>query len=177
MEINNIIEGCKRGDTLCQSKLYDYCCEKVRGTVMRYIKNYADAEDIVQDGFIKLYANIHKYSNTGSFEGWVARMFRNTAIDHLRSKKEFYELNTSVTLDLVEEYDMGDEERIVDIKNAMSKLSRRHKEAITMYFFEEMSHKEIAENLKISEGTSKSNLHRAKNKIIGQLKDKIYEQN
>lgn len=173
MDLNEVIEGCLRGDKISQSEMYQ-CHKKIAyTTIKRYIKNDMDAEDILQNGFIKLYNCIDKYDGKGSFDGWVYRIFRNMSIDFLRKKK--YPIEYCDNVDVPIEEDVNNEEKLNDIHFVLQTLPKSYKVAMSMYYYEDLPHKEIAKRLNINEGTSKSNLHKAKNKIIKKLKNKVYE--
>src|SRR5690349_23881030 len=93
---NRLIEECIKGSRKSQKELYDLHASKMYAVCLRYAKNPMDAEDILQEGFIKLFNNLHKFRGEGSFEGWVRRIFVNSAIEHLRDKK----INVSVDITL-----------------------------------------------------------------------------
>ena len=173
MDLNEVIEGCLRGDKISQSEMYR-CHKKIAyTTIKRYIKNDMDAEDILQNGFIKLYSCIDKYDGKGSFDGWIYRIFKNMSIDFLRKKK--YPIEYCDNVDSPVEEDDNNEEKLNDISLVLDTLPASHKTAIIMYYYEDLTHKEISDRLNIHEGTSKSNLHKAKNNIIKKLKNKVYE--
>ena len=171
MDLNTVIEGCLKGDKLSQSEMYR-CYKKIAyTTVKRYIKNDMDAEDILQNGFIKLYNCINRYDGKGSFDGWISTIFKNMSIDFLRKKK--YPIEYCDNVDVPIEEDVNNEEKLNDITLVLETLPASHKTAIIMYYYEDLTHKEISDRLNIHEGTS--NLHRAKNNIIKKLKNKVYE--
>ena len=173
MDLNTVIEGCLRGNKISQSEMYR-CYRKIAYTIIkRYIKNDMDAEDILQNGFIKLYSCINQYDGKGSFDGWLYRIFKNMSIDFLRKKKYSFEYCDNIDIPVVE--DVNNEEKLNDITLVLETLPKSHKTAILMYYYEDLSHKEISDRLNIHEGTSKSNLHKAKNNIIKKLKNKVYE--
>jgi RNA polymerase sigma factor (sigma-70 family) len=133
------------------------------GVCLRYAGNAEEAEDILQEGFIKVFNKIGSYRSEGSFEGWIRRIFVNTAIEHFRKKIYLqpiteYEENTvegkylSVLDDLAEK----------DIIQLVQQLSPGYRTVFNMYVVEGYTHRQIAEALGISEGTSKSQLSRAK---------------
>ncbi len=132
------------------------------GVCLRYAGHSGEAEDILQDGFIKVYTKISSYRGEGSFEGWVRKIFVNTAIEHFRKKTflqpitqedESTEGNYLSVLDTLAEK---------DIIELIQKLSPGYRTVFNMYVIEGYTHKQIGEALGISEGTSKSQLSRAK---------------
>lgn len=151
----------------------------------RYTSDKDTAQEIVQEGFIKVFEKIHLFDFKGSFEGWIRRIFSNNAIDHIRKSKKLPDLvdDNSSFKDLDEDiYELEDIEmertmKAEEAMKAISELSPQYRTVFNMYVIEEYTHKEIAEQLGISEGTSKSNLAKAKanlKKIIAQNLEKLY---
>ena len=146
-----------------QEHLYKRFASKMYGVCLRYVANTDDANDILQEGFIKVYKNLDKFRREGSFEGWVRRIFVNTAIEQFRKKVKLY------NVDEVQENTIEDKELTAldllatkDIINIVNELSPGYKAVFNLHVIEGFSHKEIAEVLGITEGTSKSQLARAK---------------
>ena len=133
------------------------------GVCLRYAGNENDANDILQEGFIKVFKNLEKFRSEGSFEGWVRRIFVNTAIEHYRKKVKLYNV-TEVQENTVEDtsLDALDNLATKDILKVVNELSPGYKAVFNMHVIEGYSHKEIADILGITEGTSKSQLARAK---------------
>lgn len=133
------------------------------GVCLRYAANSEEAEDILQEGFVKVFRKLDSYRSEGSFEGWVRRIFVNTAIEHFRKKtylqpitekeEDTFEGNYPTALDNMAEK---------DIVQLVQQLSPGYRTVFNMYVVEGYAHKQIAEMLGISEGTSKSQLSRAK---------------
>jgi RNA polymerase sigma-70 factor (ECF subfamily) len=173
MDIKNIIDGCLKNNKKSEYELYKCCKSVAHKTVKQYIKNDVLLDDVIQEGFIRLYKNISKYDFEGSFEGWVYRIFRNISIDYLRKKKIVFEYNDR--LEVVDNgYDHTIDERLKGIKDLVKTLPESYKIVTTLYYYEGLKHREIAEKIDINEGTSKAYLHRAKGKIIKKLKNKEY---
>jgi RNA polymerase sigma factor (sigma-70 family) len=159
-----------------QEHLYKRFASKMYGVCLRYVANADDANDILQEGFIKVYKNLDKFRREGSFEGWVRRIFVNTAIEQFRKKVKLY------NVDEVQENTIEDKELTAldllatkDIINIVNELSPGYKAVFNLHVIEGFSHKEIADMLGITEGTSKSQLARAKGvlKKIVETKMKI----
>lgn len=159
----DLIRGCIDGDRQMQKMLYQIYSSKMYGVCLRYSENVDDANDILQEGFIKVYKNINKFRSEGSFEGWIRRIFINTSIEHFRKKIKFNNISE------VQENTIEDES--IDVFNSLSandiikvidQLSPGYKAVFNMHVIEGYSHKEIADILGITEGTSKSQLARAK---------------
>lgn len=170
--LDNIVQGCVRNQRKEQQQLYKLFYGKMLAVCLRYTKNMDQAKDILQDGFIKVYSNIDRYSGSGSFEGWIRRIIVNTAIDHFRkSKKDFILLGSDEMLANIAEQERDEEETGYydyspeDIIDAMHQLSNAYRVVFNLYVYENLQHKEIAKKLGISEGTSKSNYSKAKKNL------------
>lgn len=171
-DINQTIEGCIRGDRKSQQQIFENYYGKMLGICMRYTRDVDEAKDVLQDGFIKVFNNIGKFNQSGSLESWIRRIVVNTAID-------YYRKNRNAMLSLDENYQFGEEdENLVDeaddayggykpeeVMKAVQQLSPAYRIVFNMYVVEDYSHKEIAEELNISIGTSKSNLAKAKKNL------------
>jgi RNA polymerase sigma factor (sigma-70 family) len=181
-KLNKIIEGCLQQKRKHQEELFKLFYGKMLGVSMRYTKDQDTASEIVQTSFIKVYEKLELCDNNGNFEGWIKRIVINTAIDLIRkSKKDPYvnDLNEDYTLSNVEENVFEEEElELSQIKNeliikAIQQLSPAYQTVFNLYVIEDYSHKEIAELLNISEGTSKSNLSKAKVNLQKILKNEF----
>ncbi len=159
----DIIKGCCEGNIIAQKILYKSLSSKMFGVCMRYTNDYHIAEDILQDGFIKVFKNISKYRGEGSFEGWIRRIFVNTAIEHYRKKVNMYPV-TEIESDHIKTYDgdIVDQLQAEDLLRLIGELSPGYRTVFNRYVIEGYSHQEIGEMLGISEGTSKSQLSRAR---------------
>ena len=163
-----IIEGCVKGDSKCQQVIYQKFYGKMLGACMRYSKDREEARDILQDGFLKVFTNIKLYGGSGSFEGWVRKVIINTALDYIRKNKKLIQYANS---DYVEENaeEIKEEENnedlnisTTDIMQAVQQLPTAYRTVFNMFVVDGFSHQEIAEQLGINIGTSKSNLSKAK---------------
>jgi len=160
---SDLLEGCRRGDRKMQQELYNRYVPKMYGVCLRYASNAQEAEDILQEGFIKIFNKINSYRGEGSFEGWIRRIFVNTAIEHFR-KKIYLQPITETEENTVEGKYLSVLDNLAekDIIQLVQQLSPGYRTVFNMYVVEGYSHKQIAEMLGISEGTSKSQLSRAK---------------
>ena len=171
-DLRDLINGCVRGKRKSQEELFKRYYSKMMIVSMRYTKNADEAADILQDGFLKVFAKLEAYNYEGSFEGWIRRVIANTAIDQLRKRKnDFILLQEDQSLEdfaeLIEE-DLGEEEvefKPDQVLAAMHELSPAYRTIFNLYVFENLTHKEIADKLDISVGTSKSNLAKAKRNL------------
>jgi len=133
------------------------------GVCLRYASNAAEAEDILQEGFIKIFKKIDTFRSEGSFEGWVRRIFVNTAIEHFRRRKYLMPVTEKEENTIEGKYtSVLDELAEQDILNLVQELSPGYRTVFNLYVVEGYTHKEIGDILGISEGTSKSQLSRAK---------------
>ena len=180
-ELKEVIEGCLRNEHRFQFRLYEMFYTNMTSVCMRYAKDREEANDLVQEGFIKVYKNLFRYEFKGSFEGWMRRIFVNNAIDNIRRKKKNHLLlGEDEKMDAFSQKDMDplDEVGELDpqlVMEAIQKLTPAYKAVFSLYVIEDYSHKEIAEMLDISVGTSKSNLAKAKQNLRKFLQDAYNE--
>lgn len=173
-QLVQLVNGCIRNDRAAQRKLYEMYYGKMMGVCLRYANDSNQAKDILQDGFIKVFGNLDRYNFNGSFEGWVRRIIVNTAIDYFRKKRSSHVLLLSDDQAIegfeedVEELefeinpDSKPEFTMQDVVEAMHELSPAYRTVFNLFVLENKSHLEIAEELNISVGTSKSNFSKAK---------------
>jgi RNA polymerase sigma factor (sigma-70 family) len=159
----DLISKCINNDRKAQHELYNHFSGKMYYVCLRYAIHPDDAQDILQDGFVKLFRNLEKFRNEGSFEGWVRRIFVNTAIEHLRKKVDITSINESHEEQIEFKEVTGlNKLQAQDIHSLIAKLSPGYKAVFNLYEVEGYSHIEVAEILSINVGTSKSQLARAK---------------
>ena len=160
---SDLIAGCVNGDRKMQYELYQRFAPKMFGVCLRYAGNAEEAEDILQEGFIKIFKKIGSFRGEGSFEGWIRRIFVNTAIEHFRSKSYLQPITEKEESTVEGQYlSVLDNLAEKDIINLVQQLSPGYRTVFNMYVVEGYTHKQIADILGISEGTSKSQLSRAK---------------
>lgn len=157
-----------------QRELYDRFAPKMYGVCLRYAGNVNDANDILQEGFIKVYNNLNKFRGDGSFEGWIRRIFINSSIEQFRKKTKSYNI-TEAHENIAEDRDLDalDVLAAKDIVKIINELSPGYKTIFNLHVVEGYSHKEIADMMDISEGTSKSQLARAKGALKKILETKF----
>ncbi len=167
---NEIIRLCISGDRKAQEKLYNFYAAKMKGVCLRYSKSIVESEDVFQDGFVKVFANLKNYKGQGSFDGWVRRIMVNTAIDNYKKNLPFK--NSAQFDELIEDdlkaVEIKDGLQEEDLLKILANLPDGYRVIFNLYAIEGYSHKEISEMLHISENTSKSQLHRAR-KLIQQI--------
>ena len=158
-----MIEGCLRGERSAQEVLYHRFSPTLFAICLRYTGDYHQAEDMLQEGFIKVFSKLNSYRFEGSFEGWMKRIFINTAIENFRRNQH---LNHTLEVDdlkndLVQEDDFHRLSE-AELLNMIQRLSPGYRTIFNLYAVEGYTHNEIAKMLGITVGTSKSQLARAR---------------
>lgn len=158
------IDLLKKGDRATQEKVYRYYAPKLKSLCMRYASSHFEAEDIFQEAFVKVFSRINKYQYDLSFNAWVRKIVVNTAIDFYKDNLKFSGHKQYETVDNTEKLSVSiaDELSTEELLEAIQKLPEGYRMVFNMYEIEGYSHPEIAEMLSISEGTSKSQLFKAK---------------
>ena len=176
--IKKIVKGCIKGDRNMQKVLYERYYSKMMSVCYRYAKDSDEAKDLLHDGFMKIFKNLHKYNFSGSFEGWIRRLMINASIDHYRKNKNIFSLfDANMEMDVADK-ESGEEDIYSSfntqmILEAVQNLSPAYRTVFNMYAIEGYSHKEIAEKLNINIGTSKSNFAKARMNLRKQLEKKL----
>ncbi len=167
---HKIIEDCKSGKRRAQSILYNMYAGVMLGICLRYSRNLNEAEDIMQEGFIKVFRYIGNLKDPDALKAWIKRIMINTAITHSKKNKiHFDELNEDTISEIEQEdesYSPVDPEVLIGL---IQKLPEGYRMVLNLYVFENYSHKEIANMLNISENTSKSQLFKARKSIRSSL--------
>ncbi len=176
-EINSLIVGCVNNSRKAQEKLFKLFYGKMLYLCLRYHHDRDTAQEVVQEGFIKVFEKIGTFDMQGSFDAWVRRIMVNTAIDFIRRN------NKVALVELQDNYRESPEDSADELEQEFEKnrrlalesieqLSPAYKMVFNLYYVEDYTHKEIAEELGISEGTSKSNLAKAKMRLKQILEQK-----
>ncbi|MCP9612011.1 RNA polymerase sigma factor [Coprobacter tertius] len=173
MDEIQLIKGCKNNDSRAQRELYNTYARKMMAVCLRYSNDRETAEDLLQDGFIKVFSAIGSYTGNGSFEGWIRRIFVNTALEYLRKNdilKETVELDNP---DILKEPDYSALEKISanELIELIAELPPGFRTVFNMFAIEGYTHKEIAEALGINESTSRSQFTRAKRLLQKKLEE------
>ena len=164
-EIKRIIRGCITGNRRDQELLYRRYSSKLYTVCLQYSSNADDARDVLQDGFIKIFTNLKQYSGEGSFEGWMRRIIVNTALEKYRSKHFLFRVDDIDEIkepEFIVDNDDYSGMQANDLLNLIMRLPEKYRMVFNLYAIEGFNHREIGELLRISEGTSKSNLSRAR---------------
>jgi len=164
-EIKNIIDGCLKGNRRDQELLYRRHAAKLYAVCLQYSGNDEEARDILQEGFIKIFENLGSFKYEGSFEGWIRRIIVNTALEKYRSRHNLYRVDD---IDDIPERDADPDNEdysgleAVDLMGLIRELPPKYRMVFNLFAIEGYSHREISGMVNISEGTSKSNLSRAR---------------
>jgi len=167
-----IIEGCISGKRRAQNQLYQKYSPGMLGVCLRYSNNLAEAEDILQEGFIKVFKNIKNFRKEGSFEGWIRRIIINSAITYISKNKITFKEIDEDKMELTEETETNESYIPVDpevLLKLIQNMPEGYRMVINLYVFEGYRHKEISEILNISESTSKSQLSKARKYLKNEL--------
>jgi RNA polymerase sigma-70 factor (ECF subfamily) len=159
-----IIQGCLQNDAACQRELYQRYSPKMLAVCYRYAHNREDAEDMLQEGFIKVFSQVHSFRNQGAFEGWIRRIIVHTCINHLKKHKRFND-----NVDLIYANSLQTREEAIpsivqakQIVECIRALPMGYRTVMNLFAIEGYSHKEIAAMLDIEESTSRSQYTRSK---------------
>ena len=173
---NELIQACKKGNRKAQKQVYERFAAKMFGVCRRYIRNEADVEDTLLNGFFKVFSKIDKFEGKGSFEGWIRRIMVNESLMFLRKKNRSMHLYVEVE----EQYDLQTEDTADrklaegDILCLLDDLPTGYRTVFNLYAIEGYSHKEIAEQLGVSVNTSKSQLLKARKMLQKLLQQSEY---
>ena len=173
MTLDELIQKCKKQDATAQGELYKQFSGVLFAICLRYSPNYVEAEDNLQDAFITIFKKVEQYNGKGSFEGWIKRVTVNTVLQKYRKQRTFEIVDEGQIEDNAEEEVESEEIPLEFLLKIVQELPDRYRLVFTMYVMDGYQHKEIADMLGISDGTSKSNL--ARGRMI--LKNKIEDYN
>jgi len=176
-----IIADCKRGKAYAQEQIYDLYAGAMLGICMRYAKDKSEAEDILQEGFIKVFTKINQYdfNTVNSFSAWMKRIVVNTALNYIRDNKKhniFSDIDEENTEAL--SYEPEETEQTItisqqEILQLVQELPEGYKLVFNLYIFEKYSHQDIAIELGVSVNTSKTQLFKARKLLQKRIKEKI----
>lgn len=161
--IENIIEGCRLKNPRAQHLLYEQFNARMYGVCLRYSGSVEDAQDVLHEGFLKIFEKIGQFQAKGAFEGWIRRIMVNTALEKYRNRYKIINIQDNI----IEAEQHGYEElaenlTAQELMQFVQELSPKYRLVFNLYAIEGYSHKEISIMLNITEGTSKSNLFRAR---------------
>ena len=159
-----IIKGCIEGNRTSQAKLYDLYGPKMMAVCMRYCRNREEAEEILQEGFYRVFKYLHQFKHMGSFEGWIRKIMVNAALQRYKPKSSLHpviQIDAEGT-DVPDSCDIHSGLNIKELVQLIQGLPAAYRLVFNLYVFEGFKHREIAAMIGISEGTSKSNLSDAR---------------
>lgn len=173
----DIVEKCKANDRNAQMQLYRQYCDGMYCVAMRFLKNADDAEDVLQEAFIKAFQKIHQFKGEVTFGAWLKRIVVNKCIDFLKSKKEqtiALDETYMRPVDTDDDWTVEEHIDIEEVKEAIGQLQGKYRYVVMMYLVEGFDHKEISEVLNITETACRTRLLRGKGQLKELLKTKGY---
>lgn len=174
MTEEELVKGCKNEDRHCQRIVFERYAGKMMTVSLRYARHRLEAEDILQESFIKVFNNIRSFKSEGSFEGWIRRIVVNTALREIQKSSFKNELLGTLNVpEIIEEPKAISNLSELEILKLISFLPDGYRTVFNLYVFEDFSHREIANHLGIEESTSRSQLTKARQMLQLQLK-KLY---
>ncbi len=176
MNEQQLIEGCRKGERRAQKELYDTYSRKMMGVCLRYVNDRETARDLLQDGFVKVFTNMDTYTGSGSFEGWMRKIFVNCALEYLRKSdvlREATDLDSTAEL-AYPDSSVISEMSVAELMGLVKALPAGFRTVFNLFAIEGYSHKEISEMLRITESTSRSQYTRAKQMLQRKI-NALYE--
>jgi RNA polymerase sigma-70 factor (ECF subfamily) len=166
-----LIKEVKRGKPKYQKLLFEIYAPKMLGVCSRYFQTMEEAEDALQDGFVKVFSNINSFRGNGSFEGWIRRIMVNTSLNlHRKNLKHYYHIDIADTETRISDIRLNfDQLEVQDLLNMIQELPNGYRLVFNLYEIEGYSHKEIADELGVSVNTSKSQLLKARRRLREKL--------
>lgn len=176
MTLEEIIRGCLREDRRAQEALYRQFASKMYGVCLAYVKDRDTAKDVMHDAFIKVFRSFQRFDPERSIEAWIRTIVVNTALDHLRKQNrvQLIEIDDKVRETHSDERSILDRVQMADLMGIIDKLPSGARTIFNLYTLEGYNHREIADKLNISEGTSKSQYSRAKI-LLREMIEKYYD--
>jgi len=171
-DLKRLIAGCLANDRSCQKEIYSLYSPVMMSLCMRYTKDRQEAEEVLQDGFLQMYRRIQQFKNTGTFEGWLRKIMINCALQKYRRKSNRFS-KVAISEDLFylpSDLNVSNQLQEKELIRLIQSLPPACRLVFNLYVFEGLKHREIAQLLEISEGTSKSNLFDARNILKKQLR-------
>ncbi|WP_293872221.1 RNA polymerase sigma factor [Flavobacterium sp.] len=176
MDAKQLINDCKKNDRKAQEQLYRLYSPKLFAVCLKYSRNYIEAQDNLQEGFILIFNKIEQYSFKGSFDGWLKRVMINHVLQQYRTQTFLSLVNED--FQVADEIEVDDENIPLEyLLKIIQELPDRYRLVFNLYVIDEYSHAEIAEMLSINIGTSKSNLSRAKMILKEKIENHKIEEN
>ena len=173
----DIIDRCKLGEQKAQFQLYKLYYKAMYNTCLRIVNNSLEAEDIMQESFLKAFDKLHSYKGEVSFGAWIKRIVINHSLDELRKRKLDIESMEDSVYEIKEQEDESSDQdvqlKVNEVRNEMMNLPDGYRIVLSLYLIEGYDHDEISEILNISSSTSRSQCARAKKKLIDSLRNNV----
>lgn len=176
MSLEKLIKRCVQNDRKAQAEVYQIYSGKLFALCLKYSPNYQEAQDNLQDGFITIFNKIEQFNHKGSFEGWMKRIIINSALQKYRQKTLLTLVQDEIPEEITEVKVDEDNISIDFLMECIQKLPTKYRMVFNLYILDGYSHKEISKELNISEGTSKSNLSRARVLLKSKIESTIQNQ-
>lgn len=173
-----LIEGCKKGDRNAQFRIYEMYVDAMLNTAFRLLKNEEDAEDVLQESFLKAFKSIDQVKNPAKFGGWLKRIVINRSIDLLQKRKiKFEPINEDrMEIPMTDEEPLDFKLPFEKVYNILLELPPGYRTVLSLYLLEGYDHQEISTILGISKSASLSQFHRGKKRLIKEIKKQTHEQ-
>jgi len=171
---DELVEKCKQGDRKSYAEIYQKYAKAMFNTSLRIVNNTGDAEDILQDSFVDAFASLEAFEYRSTFGAWLKRIVINKSINHLRKKKmDLIDIDKTAVGELPQDETLDEKDiqfKVEEIKKAVKLLPNGYRTVLTLYLFEGYDHEEIAEILRVSHATVRTQYMRAKQKLVGLIK-------
>ncbi len=171
---DDLVERCKRGDTRSYETLYQQYSKAMFNTSLRIVNNASDAEDVLQEAFMDAFRFLDDFNYKSTFGAWLKRIVINKSINVLRKRKvDLVDIDTTPVADVPNDEVLDEENiqlKVTEVKKAVTLLPNGYRTVLTLYLFEGYDHEEIAEIMRISESTVRTQYHRAKHKLLHIIK-------
>jgi RNA polymerase sigma factor (sigma-70 family) len=171
---DELVEKCKQGDSRSYAELYQKYAKAMYNTSLRIVNNSGDAEDVLQEAFVDAFGSLETFQYKSTFGAWLKKIVINKSINHLRKKKmDFVDIEKTVVTHIPEEETLDEKDiqmKVAEIKMAVKLLPNGYRTVLSLYLFEGYDHEEIAEILRVSHATVRTQYMRAKQKLVGLIK-------
>jgi RNA polymerase sigma factor (sigma-70 family) len=171
---DELVEKCKQGDRKSYAEIYQKYAKAMFNTSLRIVNNAGDAEDILQDAFVDAFASLGAFEYRSTFGAWLKKIVINKSINHLRKKKmDLIDIDKTAVANLPEDETLDEKDvqlKVEEIKKAVKLLPNGYRTVLTLYLFEGYDHEEIAEILNVTHATVRTQYMRAKQKLVGLIK-------
>ncbi|HXB45834.1 MAG TPA: RNA polymerase sigma factor [Puia sp.] len=171
---DELVEKCKQGDRRSYAEIYQKYAKAMYNTSLRIVNNTGDAEDILQDAFIDAFASLEAFQYRSTFGAWLKKIVINKSINHLRKKKmNLIDIDKTAVVEMAQDETLDEKDlqlKVEEIKKAVKVLPNGYRTVLSLYLFEGYDHEEIAEILNVTHATVRTQYMRAKQKLVGLIK-------